>query len=82
MIALKKMGGEVLYNDGKFAEIQTHGIEGPEEGLLLEILQAHIEDTTDTPEEFRQRFPVQKRLIVTTITEFISAGDKSERPEK
>ena len=35
MVIRKRVEGQVLYNDGEFTEIQTNGIEGIEEGLLL-----------------------------------------------
>jgi hypothetical protein len=79
MIVRKNVGGEVLYNDGEFAEIQIWGIEGMEEGLFLEILQAHREDSGDTPEQFRKRFPLHMRLSVTTTTKFRPAPKDSRR---
>jgi hypothetical protein len=43
--------------------------------LLLETIQIHREDTQDTPEEFRRRFPVGLMLTILTTTE-ISFPDK------
>ena len=54
----KRVEGEVQYNDGQFAEIQTNGVEGIDEDLLLETLQIHREDTDDTESDFKHRFPV------------------------
>ena len=34
MVVSKKVEGEVEYNDGDFAEVQTFGIEGIEKNLL------------------------------------------------
>jgi hypothetical protein len=68
IVSQKRVHGEVEYNDGEFAEIQTVGIEGLEKDMLLETIQAHREDTEDTPEEFQRRFPVGSWLdIFTTI---------------
>jgi len=39
-------GGEVEYNDGEFAQIQTIGIEGGDKDLLLETIQMHLGLTT------------------------------------
>ena len=58
MVTSKRVGGEVEYNDGEFAEVQTFGIEGIETDLLLETIQIHREDTEDTPEGFQSRFPI------------------------
>jgi hypothetical protein len=69
MITSKRVEGLVEYNDGEFAEIQTVGIEGIEEDLLLETIQIHREDTQNTPKEFQQRFPVGMRLKILTTTE-------------
>jgi hypothetical protein len=35
----------------------AYGTEGIEKDIYLEDMQLHLEDTDDTPEEFRQRFP-------------------------
>jgi hypothetical protein len=43
----REVRGEVLYNDGNFAEIQTIGTEGIERGLLLDTVQIHRSDTDD-----------------------------------
>ena len=69
MVIRKKVEGRVLYNDGGFTEIQTNGIEGIEEGLLLNTIQTHREDTGDTTEEFQRRFPIGMWVDITTITE-------------
>lgn len=69
----KKVEGQVLYNDGEFAEIQTNGIEGIEEGVLLETIQTHRGDTSDLPEELQRRFPVGMRLEIMTTHEITSA---------
>jgi hypothetical protein len=68
LVTRKRLKGQVEYNDGDFAEVQTCGIEGIEKNLRLQVMQLHVEDTNDTPEEFRQRFPAGMWLdIVTTI---------------
>ena len=65
----QRVEGEVQYNNGEFAEVLTFGIEGIEKDLALETIQIHCEDTGDTPEQFRQRFPVGTTLSILTITE-------------
>jgi hypothetical protein len=69
MITRQRVEGEVQYNNGEFAEVLTFGIEGIEKDLALETIQIHCEDTGDTPEQFRQRFPVGTTLSILTITE-------------
>jgi hypothetical protein len=69
MLTRKRVEGEVEYNDGEFAEIQTIGVEGIEKNLCLETIQIHRCDTENTPEEFQRRFPVGMRLGVMTTTE-------------
>src|SRR5438067_2361408 len=64
----KRVEGEVKFNDGEFAEVQTNGIEGIEKDLLLDVIQFHRCDTSDTPEEFRQRFAVGRWLDISATT--------------
>lgn len=73
MVIRKRVEGEVLYNDGDFTEIQTYGVEGIEKDLLLETIQTHREDTSDTLEEFQRRFPIGMCLDITTIIEITPA---------
>jgi hypothetical protein len=68
MLTLKQVEGEVESNDGELPEIQTIGIEGIEKNLLLGTIQMHRSDDTNTPEEFRHRFPVGMRLCIWTVT--------------
>ncbi len=68
----KWIEGEVHYNDGQFAEVQTNGIQGIETNLLLETLQIHREDTDDTESEFKHRFPVGMCLDILTTTEIFA----------
>jgi hypothetical protein len=77
-IIRKRFGGQVLFNDGHFAEIQTHGISGMKRGLVLDIIQTHIEDTDDTTQEFKQRFEVGMRLYITTVTEIVTIRAKAK----
>lgn len=44
-------------------------VEGVDEGIFLEVIQAHREDTNNTAEEFQRRFPVGAWLNILTITE-------------
>ncbi len=69
MVVSKKVEGEVEYNDGDFAEVQTFGIEGIEKNLLLATFQIHRDDTSETSEEFQLRFPVGTYLALVTTTE-------------
>ena len=69
MIVTKRLEGEVEFNDGEFAEIQTYGIEGIEKDLLLKTVQIHREDTDDTSDEFQRRLPVGTVLEIATTTE-------------
>ena len=66
----QKMEGKVVFNDGDFAEIAVAGVEGEEAGLFLTTMQAHREDTSDTNEQFRQRFGVGTILDILVITHF------------
>jgi hypothetical protein len=47
IVSQTRVHGEVEYNDGEFAEVQTVGIEGIEKNLLLETIQVHREDTCE-----------------------------------
>jgi len=67
-----------VYNDVEFAEVETYGVEASEDDLFLQTIQLHIEDTTDTPEEFQQRFPVGAWLNISTITEYALVEQKRE----
>jgi hypothetical protein len=69
VIVTKRLEGEVEFNDGEFAEIQTYGIEGIEKDLLLKTVQVHREDTDDTSDEFQRRLPVGTVLEIATTTE-------------
>jgi hypothetical protein len=84
MVVTKKVEGEVDYNDGEFAEIKTIGIGGIEKDLLLGAMQIHRPNTDDSPEEFRQRFPVGMVLEIVTTTEITpiiqSPEDLGKRP--
>ena len=70
MLIQQKMEGEVVFNDGDFAEIEVGGVEREEAGLFLKTMQAHREDTSDTGKEFRQRLGVGTMLDIVVTTEF------------
>jgi hypothetical protein len=70
VIVTKRVEGEVQFNDGEFAEVQTYGIEGIEKDLLLKNVHIHREDTVNTNDEFQKRFSVGTVLQITTTTEF------------
>jgi hypothetical protein len=78
MTVRKKVEGEVEYNDGEFAEIQTNGIEGIEKDLLLDTIQLHREDSNYTKKEFQQRFRVGSWLDILTTTEIAVQPTKAE----
>ena len=81
MVISKKVKGEIDYNDGEFAEVQTCGIEGIEKDLLLGTIQIHREDTSDTSEEFQHRFPVGMWLDIVTTTEIAPESNLDELAE-
>ena len=81
MVISKKVKGEIDYNDGEFAEVQTCGIEGIEKDLLLGTIQIHREDTSDTSEEFQHRFPVGMCLDIVTTTEIAPESNLDELAE-
>jgi hypothetical protein len=78
MVFSKKVKGEIDYNDGEFAEVQTSGIEGIEKDLSLGIIQIHREDTSDTSEEFQHRFPLGMWLDIVTTTEITPESNTDE----
>jgi hypothetical protein len=78
MLTSKRVEGEVEFNDGEFAEIQTIGIEGIEKDLWLDTVQIHRVDTENTPEEFQRSFRVGMRLGIVTTTEINVADRWSE----
>lgn len=69
-----RVKGRVEYNDGDFAEVETFGTEGIDEGLLLDTIQLHREDTDDTCEEFQKRLPVGMWLDISTTIEVSPQG--------
>ena len=69
MIIRKQVAGEVEYNEGEFAEIQTVGTEGIDKDLFLDRFQIDRSDTRDTPKAFKRRLPVGMWLDITTTIE-------------
>jgi len=65
----KRVQGEVEFNDGEFAEIQTVGIEGIEKDLLLQTIQVHRGDTGYSCEQFQRKVPVGSWLKICTTIE-------------
>jgi hypothetical protein len=57
VIVTKRVEGEVQFNDGEFAEVQTYGIEGIEKDLLLKTVHIHRGDTDNTSVSFKRHFP-------------------------
>lgn len=64
---LPKVRGLVVYNDGRFADVQLGGVEGIEENLSLATVQLHVEETQMTEEEFQNRFPVGMSMTIRTV---------------
>jgi hypothetical protein len=64
-----RVDGEIDYNDGESARVQTIGVEKIERDFLLKTIRIRREDTNDTPEEFQRRFPVGTRVNIHTTTE-------------
>lgn len=77
MVVRKRVEGRIDYNDGEFAEVQIVGIEGIELGLWLETIQLHREDTNDTSDEFRRRFPHGMWLDILTITDITAQASEN-----
>lgn len=77
MVVRKRVEGRIDYNDGEFAEVQIVGIEGIELGLWLETIQLHREDTNDTSDEFRRRFPQGMWLDILTITDITAQASEN-----
>jgi hypothetical protein len=69
IVSQNRVNGEVEYNDGDFAEIQTVGIEGIEKDLLLETIQVHRDNTSYTCEQFQDKLPVGSWLNICTTIE-------------
>jgi len=69
IIFRKQVHGEVEFNDGEFAEIQTVGIEGIEKDLLLQTIQVHRGDTGYSCEQFQRKVPVGSWLKICTTIE-------------
>jgi hypothetical protein len=67
IINRKQIEGVVESNDGDFAEIETNGIDGLEEGLLLETVTIERNETKETPEQFQRRLQVGMRVDIETI---------------
>ena len=78
LLARRRVKGEIQYNDGNFAEVQTAGIEGIDENILLKVIQLYVEDTDDTPEQFLRRFPVGSWIEITTTTRVMNRGGRNQ----
>jgi hypothetical protein len=74
MTVRNRVEGEVQYNDGEFAEVQTNGVEGIENSLLLDTIHIQRKDTDDKPEEFQRRFPVGMWLDIEATTKLTPKG--------
>ena len=67
IINRKQIEGVVESNDGDFAEIETNGIEGIEEGLLLDTITIERNETKEEPEHFQRRLPVGMWVDIETV---------------
>lgn len=63
------------YNDGAFAEVQTLGVEGIENDILLATIQINRCEVGDAPEEFRRSFQVGMWLEIFATTEIRVLGE-------
>jgi hypothetical protein len=73
----KRVEGEVEFNDGEFAEIQTTGAAGIEEEILLDTIQIQRTDTEYTADEFKRRFSVGTAVNICTTTEITNQSGHS-----
>ena len=78
MFTSKRVEGQVEYNNGELAEVVTIGVEGIEKGLWLDTIWISSSDTSDTAEQFRDRFPVGASLCIQTITEITEKLERTE----
>jgi hypothetical protein len=69
LVSRKHVHGEVEFNDGEFAEIQTVGIDGIEKDLLLQTIQVHRDDSNYSCEQFQHELPVGSWLTICTTIE-------------
>jgi hypothetical protein len=79
MIIRKSLAGHVSYNDGDLVEIELVGVEGVEKNLVLDTTQVSIYETTDTKEQFLQRFPAGTWLNMTLTTEITPYRQQRKR---
>jgi hypothetical protein len=69
VVSQERVHGQIEFNDGEFAEIQTVGIDGLEKDLLLGTIQVHREDTSYSCEQFQDKLPVGSWLDICTTIE-------------
>ena len=69
VVSRKRLHGEVGFNDGEFAEIETVGIVGIEKDLLLGTIQVHRGDTSYSCEQFLDKLPVGSWVDICTTME-------------
>jgi hypothetical protein len=69
MVNTQQVLGQVQYNDGEVAEIQTWGLDGMHTGLPLERIQQERDDTDDEAEDFQHKVRVGALLDITTTVE-------------
>jgi hypothetical protein len=67
IINRQQIEGEVQSNDGDVAEIQTNGIEGIEEDLLLDTIEIVRDETKETPEQFQRTLQIGMWVDIITI---------------
>jgi hypothetical protein len=78
IVLRKQVHGEVEFNDGEFAEIQTVGIHGIEKDLLLQTIQVHRGDTGYSCEQFQKKVSVGSWLTICTTIELTSLDSDTD----
>ena len=71
MVIESAVVGNILFNDGEFAEIQTVGKAGIGRGLLIETFQINRLQTNQTSKSFLYFFPVGMKIRIHTRMEII-----------
>jgi hypothetical protein len=77
----KRVEGQVVFNNGQFAEIETYGIDGIETGLFLDTIQVDRGATASDMRNFKRTFRRGTCLEISTTLE-ISRIHRSGRDWK
>lgn len=81
MLVRKTLKGVIACNDGLFAEIDIVGVEGIEKDLVLDAIQIHQTDTTDTEKQFQESWPPNMWVDIVTTTQVTPALKQESDPE-